>query len=123
MGFDFSSDNAQVKDTATLSVEHPKEGDIGVDVTIAGRDSELCQSAFAKYRKGMLSDDNEKSDLELLAEFCASITVEWEGVEFEDEVLECNYDNAYKLYSKRQYKWLTEQIDSFALNRSNYLGN
>lgn len=125
--FDFASEQARTSDTATLNVKHPKAGDIGVQIEIAGKDSDLYQEEFKKYRKKLFSQDKDEVGIaatrKLIAEFLAKITISWENVTWEEEPMECSYDNAYKLYSDPAYKWLRDQVDDFASDRGNFLGN
>lgn len=130
-GFDFASPEAKTKDVSTLTVRHPVKGRLDVKVDIAGRDSELYQREAAKYRKELLQaarngDGKELTDedgMHILASFLSKITVGWEGVDWEGEPMECTAENAYKLYKEPAYRWFRDQVDDFATDRRNYLGN
>ena len=52
-------------------------------------------------------------------ESLARSTVSWSGIQFQGEMLECNFRNAVKLYDS--LPWLREQVNAFIQGRENYL--
>lgn len=122
------------EDGATLEVRHPSTGAIlsngdgrAVTIVLAGMDSNRARKSErqATNRRlkasgrgrglGLTGDDLDNDALDLLA----ACTLAWSGFDLEGQPLECNPDNARKLY--RQFPWLREQAQQFVEDRSNFL--
>lgn len=48
----------------------------------------------------------------------ARVTMQWEGIEWEGQVLECTYQNALMLYTERP--WIGTQVDEFITDPANF---
>lgn len=115
---------------ATMDVMHPITGEqlldangFPVTVTLLGADSTKMRQEMSDRAKRQLAkkpqsiqtiDEAEKLSAELLA----TITVGWSGFVENGEAIECNRENAIRLYTK--YSWLRQQIDAFTTDRANF---
>lgn len=112
---------------ALMHVEHPATREplydkAGKPITmlLAGQDSRLWKSEQAKIsekyagRKKYNAASLQRDSIELLA----SVTLQWNGIEWEGKPLECNRENARMLYAERA--WVMEQVDAFVAERANF---
>jgi hypothetical protein len=115
---------------ATMEVFHPITNEKLLDnngypvtITMLGADSTKMRQAMSDRAKRQLSkkqqqiqsiDDAEKLSAELLA----TITIAWSGMTENGESIECNAENAVRLYT--QYSWLRQQVDAFTTDRANF---
>lgn len=115
---------------ATMEVVHPITNEklldsngFPVTVTLLGADSTKMRQEMSDRAKRQLAkkqqsvrtiDEAEKLSAELLA----TITVGWSGFTENGEVIECNRENAIRLYTK--YSWLRQQVDAFTTDRANF---
>jgi hypothetical protein len=118
---------------STLEVKHPTTGRVladgdgrAVTLTLAGADSQRARKAerFALNRRlrqgsrrgvGVTADELDDDALDLLS----ACTLAWSGFAVDGAELECNPENARRLY--RQFPWLREQAQAFVDDRSNFL--
>ena len=109
-----------------MTLEHPVTGEpLDVKIKLAGVDSdyykkELRKQQNRKFKKGfrkMSAEELEADTIELLV----ACTLDWEGVELEGQALECNAENARKIY--KRFPWIKEQVDNFINDRANFLKN
>lgn len=107
------------------------EDDTPWRIKIMGKDSPVFikrNHEFAKTRllaaekAGRLSGGADPDDLKRsTVDMMVALTVTWEGLILDEEVLEYSLLAAEKIYT--QYPWLIEQLDRFVNDRGNYLGN
>lgn len=118
---------------STLEVRHPTSGAVlsngdgrPVTLTLAGMDSQRARKAerLATNRRlkmggrrsfSVTADELDNDALDLLA----ACTLAWSGFEVDKAEMECNVDNARRLY--RQFPWLREQAQQFVDDRANFL--
>ena len=110
---------------AVMPLCHPVTGvELGMSIRLAGADSEIYRKAqraavnkrVNKRRNLQLSQEEmEEESLTLLVK----ITLGWDGVLFEGELLPYGQENARMLY--RRFPWIREQVDRFVHDRGNYL--
>ena len=107
-------------------LEHPVTGEtLDIRIKLAGIDSKTYREAARKQinkrlKKGLRKisiEDTEQEEIELLA----ACTLDWENVEYEGNVLECNPENVKFVY--KEFPWIREQVDAFIADRGNYLKN
>lgn len=133
--FDLSKLNTTAKsnDGAWLPLRDPGTfqvllDDLGepVQIQLAGVDSDAYRKAQRRVtnmrlnsRRGMApkltAEEMEAEALDILAR----CTMAWTGIVENGKVLECNYENARKLYST--YPWIKDQVDAFVNDRANFL--
>lgn len=128
---DLSQPKYRTKEKAELNVKGPQGGKTEIKITVAGEDSERYQDAFREMRsetvKKVAAKEGEELSLEeqrkLVANFLADITLDWDGLGYEGEELECTPENCRMIYSEPELSWIRKQVDEFSRNRRNYLGN
>jgi hypothetical protein len=121
------------EDGVPLEVRHPTTGAIlengsggAVTLVLAGSDSDRAKRAeratinrrlkMAGRRTSTMTAEELDSDaLEILA----ACTLSWSGFSLDGQELECNAQNAKRLYG--QIPWLREQAEAFRQDRSNFL--
>lgn len=118
-------------DGADMQLRHPgtdavltQDDGKAISITLAGSDSDRYQRAQrsqanrrlnAGVRRKLTIEELESDTIELLV----ACTIRWDGVKVGGKVLECNADNARKLY--RDYQWIREQANAFIGERANFL--
>ena len=115
---------------ATMDVMHPITGEplldangFPVTVTLLGADStKMRQEMSNRAKKQLASKSKPVNNIEeaekLSAELLAVITVSWSGITENGQEIECNRENAIKVYTK--YSWLRQQVDAFTTDRANF---
>ena len=136
-GFDV---RAAAESGAWMQVLHPAtDEELGVSdgrpcrIQILGADSTGYEEAVAKTASLKASDGTKKGKVsarqildavrtneQRQAEELASITVDWENIEWKGERLEFSEENAAMVY--REHGWLRQQLITFFADRTNYLG-
>ena len=126
---------------AWMQVVNPVDGDDLVDqegtptrLLIKGADSMSYEEAAARTVALRSKPTNPKRKVTPQAlldasnklaksqsEELAAVTIGWEGVWWEGAKMECNQENAEKLYN--EHRWLREQVMEFFGDRTNYQGN
>ena len=53
------------------------------------------------------------------AAILAKMTLRWDGIVVDGKALECNEENAKKLYAR--FRWIMDQVDRFIAVRENFL--
>ncbi|MFC3072347.1 hypothetical protein [Shinella pollutisoli] len=127
-----SIDTKELAETgAVMTVEHPGTGAPVLDeagkettITLLGADSaklrkrqnDLINDVMKKgFRpKSVTAEKSEEDKIVTLA----LATVAWSGIKVDGEALECNFENAKRLY--RRLPWLKDQADSFVGDRANF---
>ena len=114
---------------ATLILRNPATGedlfaDDGKPITIT-----LLGSDSSEYRKRIRATANQrinsrkKRTVEQIEqesiEMLAAVTQGWCGIVVDGEEVAFSQDEAKKLY--RRFSWITEQVDEFVSDRSNFL--
>ena len=128
--FDLSSlDISKVADDgAWFTPRHPISGEaLPIKIKLAGRDSKIykdAERAFTDKRlrslsqrgnvQAMRAHELEEQALDLLV----SVTLDWENVALDGNVLSCTKSNAKALYQRLD--WLREQADEFVGTRENF---
>lgn len=113
---------------------HPKTNlPTGVKITLAGADStayQKAENAWAnKQRNRMIKQRGNPAALmpsaeetkERALEINALCTLSWEGVIYNGQELECNYENALMLY--RAFPALHDEVNAFINDRANFLAS
>jgi hypothetical protein len=121
------------EDGAVLEIRHPTSGAVlsngdgrAVTLTLAGMDSQRArkaerQATNRRLRMGgrraisVTADELDNDSLDLLA----ACTLAWSGFAVDGSELECNAENARRLY--RQFPWLREQAQQYIDDRANFL--
>lgn len=121
------------EDGVPLEVRHPTTGAVlmngtnePVTLVLTGADSDKAKKAeratvnrrfkMAGRRSSVMTAEELDADaLEILA----ACTLAWSGFALDGQELECNAQNAKRLYA--QFPWLREQAESFRQDRSNFL--
>lgn len=121
------------EDGVPLEVRHPTTGTVlmngtnePVTLVLAGADSDRAKRAergtvnrrlkmAGRRSSTMTAEELDSDSLEILA----ACTLGWSGFALEGQELECNAQNAKKLYG--QFPWLREQAEAFRQDRSNFL--
>lgn len=114
---------------ATLTLRNPATGedlcsDDGKPITIT-----LLGSDSSEYRKRIRATANQrinsrkKRTVEQIEQesidMLAAVTQGWSGIVVDGEKVSFSQDEAKKLY--RRFSWITEQVDEFVSDRSNFL--
>lgn len=120
-------------DLATLSVaeetwveiEHPSTAEpVGIQIKVAGSDSEIYKKQMRKQQDKRLKRGFRKVNSEQLEtegrELLVACTLDWKGVVYNGEELECNAENVRWLY--KTYSWIKDQVDNAIGDVSNFLG-
>lgn len=92
-----------------------------VQIKLLGRDSETYRAEIHKANREATKNSKQPYNDDLVVELLVKCTVDWEGVVYKGDHLECTHENAKWLY--HQFPWIREQADTFQYNRANYLGN
>lgn len=121
------------EDGVLLEVRHPTTGAVlengsggPVTLVVAGADSDRAKRAeratvnrrlkmAGRRSQSMTAEELDADALEILA----ACTLGWSGFALDGQELECNVQNAKRLYG--QFPWLREQAESFRQDRSNFL--
>ena len=107
-----------------MELEHPVTGEpLGIKIKVAGVDSdyyrkEMRRQQNKRLKKGIRTISAEELENEVI-ELLVACTLDWEGIEYEGKVLECNKENARMIYKK--FPWIREQVDNFINDRANFL--
>jgi len=110
-----------------LELEHPKTGQpLGIRIKLLGVDSDVYQKQvrknndrrFKKRRFKLTADEVEAENVELLV----AVTKEWENMIEHGQPVEFNAANVRRIYTDKKYSWIREQVDEFAGDRANFLG-
>jgi len=113
-------------DGVWMEVEDPSGNPLGIHLLLAGSDSKYYQQelrkqqnkALKKRRPGqMKAEEVENNNVELLA----GCTLNWQGVDYQGQELECNRDNVRWLYKNQPLAFIKDQADEFIGERSNFL--
>lgn len=129
---DLATFAASSDEGATLELKDPAgeplfkdDGSTPVTIKLAGSDSKRWRKAedtVGDKRLKAAKSGGVKSMEELRdqnAFLLASVTLSWDGIVVHDKELECNLENAKRLYL--DYAWVREQVDSFVGDRRNFL--
>lgn len=127
MTFDLSTLNTaeNAEEGAWLELEHPSSGEpLGIHIKLVGVDSKTYNKQLRKQQdkrlkkqfKNISAQELENESIELLV----ACTLDWEGVIFEENALECNKENVRWLY--KNFKWIREACDDFIGERAHFLG-
>lgn len=122
----------KTEDGAVLELKHPATGaPIGVHIRVKGADSEASlemqrRTSNRRLRQGINAKITSE---ELIDDSCAqlsALTISWRSedgpvIVWKGVKLECNRDNAKRIYSEAP--WIRKQVDSFASDLGNFLGN
>lgn len=123
---------------AVLVLRHPttnkplKNGDDPISITLLGKDSTKYQNAHhaaaAKRLENLsvkgskISIDSEGlSPVEDAARILSQVTLGWSGIVVEGQPVPFSEAAAFDLYVK--FPWIREQVDTFIVDRANFLGN
>lgn len=117
---------------AVMPLMHPKKhiqvlgyNDVPVTITLKGADCRVFKQMQYRQQEKAFKNGRLKMSGEQLAESAiqtlAKMTVAWEGVSVNNELLPCTEANAAMIY--REYDWIREQVDAFVNDIENYLGN
>lgn len=95
-----------------------------VTITLAGPESDRWRDAQDKVVNKRLSKAKpdmpasaEDFRMEKAAQY-AAVTISWENLELDGKPLDCNFENAQKLYY--DHPWIAAQIDEFIGERKNF---
>lgn len=116
--------NYKTHESEWMTVTDPFGEPTDIRIRLAGRDSESFKKASRKIaeakrkrQKGLKPIEEERMWLETFAK----CTVEWENLEDNGKKLDCNFENAMKVYSN--YEFVLEQVIIFIQERENFLEN
>lgn len=129
-GFDVASIDldAAASEGADCVLRHPVTGDeLDATIRVVGMDSETYRKARRKMVDAMVKDQRGRRPKSVTdeeaeqrrAEAVAAITVSWSGLQWEGKPLDCTFENAVMVYTKRP--WVLEQVEGFAEDRANFL--
>ncbi len=117
----------EVRDPAG-DVMYKDDGTTPVTITLAGTESKRWRKAEDSIgdkrleRAGTRNNTAAKSMQEARndrAFLLAAVTLAWDGIVVDGQVLECTPKNAKDLYT--QYDFITTQVDAFLAERKNFL--
>lgn len=114
---------------SVLELKHPSTLEVleGVTITLLGSDSKKAQSLkLAKQQSALDRINKGRNALKLEAKKlsddsiseAAALTVAWKGIELAGEALECNEENAKRIYT--ELPWVLEQVNEFIAERANF---
>lgn len=109
-----------------MDIEHPITGEVlDIKIKVAGIDSNIYRKKLReqqnkRIRKGFKNITAEELEAEAI-ELLVACTLDWKGVEYEGQELECNPENIRKIY--KEFPWIREQVDLFINDRANFLKN
>jgi len=117
---------AAAENGANLEVRHPATGIVipGMTITVLGTDSKTYRNAIKARLRQRVNQrkkndfDPEKAEKEAV-ELLADLTVDWDGISLDGQVLKCNRENCITVYSR--FAWIREQVDEFIGDRANFL--
>lgn len=135
-GFDFTDlDTKTAADAGTVvHLEHPGTGDPLYDekqnpitITVLGSDSEKVRKLvrqqadkrFERMRRQKEGVTSAAIESDAVARMVAA-TVAWQGVKLDGQVLECNEQNARKLYGDPRFPWIAEQVEKAIEDRQRF---
>lgn len=107
-----------------LHIKDPVGQPTDIVIVVKGADSQQFQDAKVEALRRQAEQpkkravDYERLEAELI-DLLVAVTVSWENVTLEGEVLACNQDNARKLY--RRFPWIREQVDAAIYDRANFI--
>lgn len=110
-------DLAQFKseDTAVLTLTSPVDGsELSSKITLASRESKRMRE-YIRSLSDFTDEDSEERGLE----FLVNATVDWTDVIYDGKDLQCTQANVRMLYAENM--WILEQVNSFLLNRANFM--
>ena len=126
--------NTPAENGADLHLKHPLTGEAvyaddknkkPVTIKLKGTDSDeykkIIQRAVRDRQAKKQSSDNPGFDemKQAAAETYAKMTISWQNISVNGEDLECNYENAVKLYLG--YAEITKQVGDFMADRRNFI--
>jgi len=126
--------NTPAENGADLHLKHPLTGEAvyaddknkkPVTIKLKGTDSDeykkIIQRAVRNKQAKKQSSDNPDFDemKQVAAETYAKMTISWQNISVNGEDLECNYENAVKLYLG--YAEITKQVGDFMADRRNFI--
>lgn len=98
---------------------------LGLTIRVAGPDSQRAQQAQEALADEMLAKEDVSAKVsareatERGIRYLARVTIDWEpAVKVDGEELSCSAKNAEKLY--RKYRFIRDQVDRAAGNRSRF---
>jgi hypothetical protein len=108
-----------------MDIVYPGSGEAtGVRIRVAGIDSDRFNE-FARQRSkqavqhaasgGKKEEDSEDYAVDLLA----ACTIDWEGVEYDGQELECTRENAKWVYT--EFPAIRRQVNRFIMQERNFL--
>lgn len=121
--------------TATLEIVHPGTGQVlrdedgvAVTITLHGPDSKAVKSVERAWTNKRLAEGMRSKkatvSIEQIEDQAMAVdvaaTVDWSGVAFDGEELECTPENIRKVYTR--LPWIREQVEEFFNERANFLG-
>jgi hypothetical protein len=109
---------------STLSTIIGPDGNVldGVTVTMLSFNSDVARACDKLDRKNqslvkVVTDEMRQAAIERKL---AALTVSWTCIDLDGKELECNKDNALKLYSTDGFDWFTIQLIKFASNDASF---
>lgn len=90
-------------------------------ITLKGLDSAEGRASSLKLRQKIVEAMKEETKVEEDAgiELLVDLTVDWSGINLNDEALEFTKENCFDVYKK--YIVIREQVDKFISDRKNFL--
>tara|TARA_Y100000296_G_scaffold84935_2_gene119609 strand:- start:948 stop:1376 length:429 start_codon:yes stop_codon:yes gene_type:complete len=132
---------AAAENGAAMQLMHPATGEPlehdgkPITITLMGADSAAFRRsvalAMAKQSKARDVDLSKATGEEIMATFdkgeraavehLLAVTIGWDNIVWEGEVLPFSRENAAMVYSR--HRWIRDQANKFIGDRTNYLGN
>lgn len=127
---------ARAESGTVIELEHPGDGTPIIDpatnkpvsITLRGKDSpqvvavtnkqhDVAQDRIRKRKPYKSAEQTRRDNVEVLV----AATISWSGIAGADgEPLECNRDNARKLYEDMNASWLVEQLAAALEDRERF---
>jgi len=115
---------------ADLHLKHPstgkplfcKDGKTPFTIKVLGRDADVLQQALKSANQSELTDSSD-DDTRGIAVMAASIIGWSDEMVVNGELFPYSPENAIKLVSAPETRWIGEQIGPFSLSRRNYVQN
>jgi len=107
-----------------MDIVYPGSGEpTGVRIRVAGIDSDRFND-FARQRskkavQQAATGKGEESNEDYAVELLTACTIDWEGVEYEGQELECTHENAKWVY--QEFPAIRRQVNRFVMQERNFL--
>jgi len=108
-----------------MDIVYPGSGEpTGVRIRVAGIDSDRFNE-FARERskkavqQAATGSNKEESNEDYAVELLSACTIDWEGVEYNGEGLECTRENAKWVY--QEFPAIRRQVNRFVMQERNFL--